>query len=333
MTMPSVSIIIPVYNGAGTIVKAIETSLAQVYAGTKEVVIVDDGSTDNTSALVASYPVVYLRQENAGPASARNLGAKHAQGDIFIFTDADCCPEPGWLEKLMAGFSSNDTGAVCGSYAIANPQEPLARVIHDEILFRHHRLMPEFPRAFGSYNVAIRSQVFRAVGGFNAMYLNASGEDNDLSYKILAAGHKIRFLREARVAHYHQTKVSQYLKEQFRHGVWRVKMYADHAQMISGDDYTFWKDIIEPPCVLLVFLFCAIKPDSSIFTLSAFFFFELVFAIVMMREARDVLLAGCIFFLRAFARTFGFLLGGILLLTTIIKKGKKNLRGGIAMLI
>ncbi len=333
MTTPSVSIIIPVYNGAATIAQAIERSLAQVYSGTKEVVVVDDGSTDNTAAVVSSYPVVYLKQENAGPASARNLGAKHAKGDVFVFTDADCLPEPGWLSLMIAGFNSNDTGSVCGSYAIANPEEQLARVIHDEILFRHHRLMPEFPRAFGSYNVAIRADLFRSVGGFNAVYRNASGEDNDLSYKILAAGQKIHFLKGALVAHYHQTRLFKYLQEQFRHGFWRVKMYQDHARMITGDDYTFWKDMIEPFCVLLFFGLLFTRPDVVILAVSCFFLFELVFAAVMMRDARDIFFAGCVFSSRAFARTFGFLLGGWALIITIIKKGKKNLRGNAPMLI
>ncbi len=333
MITPSVSIIIPVYNGSATIAQAIEKSLEQVYPGTKEVVVVDDGSTDNTAAVVSSYPVIYLKQENAGPASARNFGAKHAKGDVFIFTDADCLPETGWLSNLIAGFSSNDIGSVCGSYAIANPEKQLARVIHDEILFRHQRLMPEFPRAFGSYNVAIRADLFRSVGGFNAVYRNASGEDNDLSYKILATGRKIHFLRGALVAHFHQTHLRKYLQEQFRHGFWRVKMYHDHAHMITGDDYTFWKDMVEPVCVLISFVFFFIRPDVSILAVSAFFLFELVFAAVMMRDVRDVFFSGCVFTLRAFARTFGLLLGGVALILTIIKKGKKNLRGNAPMLI
>lgn len=333
MTYPSVSIIIPVYNGSATIAETIENSLAQVYPGVKEVVVVDDGSIDNTAAVVSSYGVVCVKQKNAGPASARNAGAKHAQGEVFVFTDADCRPEPGWLLKMIAGFSSNDIGAVCGSYAIANPDKPLARVIHAEIMFRHERLMPEFPRAFGSYNVAIRRDVFRSVGGFDEAYRHASGEDNDLSYKILAVGKKIRFLLDARVAHYHQTSLLKYLKEQFRHGVWRVKTYLDHARMMAGDDYTFWKDIVEPVGVFLLLMFFVINVDVFVLALSCFFLFELIFAVLMIRDVRDIFFAGCVFWLRAFARTFGFFIGGVLLIPMIIKKGKKNLRVNAAMLI
>ena len=256
-----VSVIIPAYNAEDTLAAAIEAVCAQDAVARVELIVVDDGSTDTTADIVRRYPgVVYVHQDNAGPASARNHGARIAKGSILFFTDSDCSPERSWISKMLKGFAHESVSAVAGSYGIANTASPLARVIHAEIVFRHRVLMPDFPKAFGSYNVAIRRAVFEAAGGFNAQYRTASGEDNDLSYKIIARGGRIFFRRDACVDHYHQEALPRYLKEQFRHGVWRLKMYADHPGMMAGDGYTFWKDVVEVPVAaahLFVF-FCPV---------------------------------------------------------------------------
>ena len=103
--------------------------------------------------------------------------------------------------------------------------------------------MPQYPKSFGSYNFCIKKNIFDEVNGFDENYKNASGEDNDLSYKIGNAGYKIYFNKEMLVKHHHPEKVWKYLKEQYQHGFWRAKMYKDHPCMIMGDDYTYWKDI------------------------------------------------------------------------------------------
>lgn len=323
----SVSVIIPAFNAEETIGDALAALEAQTCQKPFEILVVDDGSTDATARIVQSYPhVKYLFQPNAGPASARNYGARRATGNILLFTDADCCPEREWVEKMVGGFSDPDIAVVAGGYGIANPGSWLARVIHYEIKYRHHRLMPEFPKAFGSYNFAIRHEVFDAVGGFNAAYRRASGEDNDLSYKVLQRGSRIRFLRSALVDHYHQTKFGKYMKEQFRHGIWRVRMYIDHPVMAAGDDYTFWKDIVEVPAALLscvaVFFF-----PPLLFGIGVLFFgtVETVFGIIMMPRPMEGLVAGTVFFLRSYVRAAGFVAGLFKFIIYIFNK-QKNLK-------
>ena len=249
-----VSVIIPAYNASATIGQALNALSRQNCFQPFEVIVVDDGSSDKTAEIVASFPSVrYIRQDNAGPAAARNHGARLAQGEYLAFTDSDCIPHEDWISQLMSGFSQPHVGVVAGSYGIANPKSRLARGIHKEILWRHQHLMPDFPNSFGSYNFCVRKNVFDAVGGFNTAYRTASGEDNDLSYKITGSGWRIYFERKAFVDHYHPTRVVKYLKEQFRHGFWRLKMYMDHPRMMRGDGYTYWKDIIEMPLAAVFF--------------------------------------------------------------------------------
>ena len=326
-----VSIVIPAYNCEDTILKAVRAALGQSY-GSVEVIVVDDGSVDRTAAIVRSLKEVkYIRQTNQGPAAARNKGAGEAKGGLIFFTDSDCIPERDWVKKMVPFFDEDaDVAVVCGSYGISNNESMLARCIHKEILFRHKRLLPRYPRSFGSYNFGIRRDIFNRLGGFNTDYRYASGEDNDLSYKVLGAGYKILFVPDAVVLHHFPTSVVKYLREQFRHGVWRVKMYVDHPRMITGDDYTFWKDIVEIP-VAFVFLLCFFLSfwiDSVFlsFCLCFFvvlFFLNFSFSFIMIKSFFDVIFFSYVMFVRSFARALGFSSG---IVWFILTQGYKKIK-------
>lgn len=326
MSKPTVSVVVPAYNCAQTIAQTIESLLKQTNPFS-QIVIVDDGSTDDTAAVIKSFDSVkFIYQDNAGPACARNTGAKAANTEWVVFTDSDCIAHQDWCEKLSRGFSESKHGAVMGSYGIANSSSLLARCVHGEILYRHRCLMPKYPQAFGSYNVAICKKIFEEVGGFDETYRNASGEDNDLSYKILQSGYKIYFEQEALVDHFHPQKVYKYLKEQYRHGFWRVKMYQNHPQMIKGDDYTYWKDIVEMPLALgMIVLFGASffagwAWNAWIFLTVVLSFIELYGAYVTLKKPFESIFWSFVLFFRAFARFFGLSSGVVLFFTSKILK-------------
>ena len=245
-----VSVVIPAYNAGETIGEAVKRSLSQAKGSLEvEVIVVDDGSTDGTADIAESAGATVIRQQNAGPAAARNRGWQNASGRFICFIDSDCLPIATWLENLLDGFTDSQVGAVAGSYDIANTSSWLARWVHREIMERHGR-MPASVRAFGSYNVSIPRYVLEATGGFDPAYRKASGEDNDLSYRIIKRGWQISFRPQAKVAHYHPEKVYKYLLDQCRHGFWRAKLYRDHPDMTGGDDYTRLRDRAEPLLLL-----------------------------------------------------------------------------------
>ncbi len=239
-----VSIIVPAYNASATLAGCIEACLNQTWED-REVIIVDDGSTDDTPRIAQSYPVHYIRQENSGPAAARNRGAREAQGAVLAFTDSDCIPCPDWVERLAGGIGGQ-VAAVGGTYGIANPESLLARMVNEEIAVRHERL-GELVDFLGSFNVAYRKDAFDAVGGFDESFRMASAEDNDLSYRLQDAGYLLRFCPEAIVDHFHPTRLWPYLRTQMWHGYWRVKLYRKHAgRARKGDQYAGLGDLLAP---------------------------------------------------------------------------------------
>lgn len=312
-TVPSVSVIIPVYNRETVIGSVIRALLNQNQPPT-EIIVVDDGSKDRTAEIVRSYPVRYIIQENKGPASARNRGFKESSGDIIVFIDSDCIARDDLILNLLEGFDSPEVGAVAGSYDIANPENLLARLIHEEIKWRHSRL-GKYTRAFGSYCVAIRRDVLQRAGGFDESYKMACAEDTDLSYRILKMGYKIRFTPDAVVAHYHPENLMGYLRVQSNHGYWRMKLYKNHRDMMKGDDYTILKDILELPLALSVIFSIPFILTRSIYLfflpLSTLFLLQLFPAIqisIMKKDVKYLYFSG-LGFIRSFARLFGMIRG------------------------
>lgn len=114
--MPQVSVIIPTYNSARYVVDAVESVLAQTYRDF-EVIVIDDGSTDETPEVMKRYgaPVRYLRQENAGVAAARNRGIAESRGRYIAFLDADDTWFPEKLERQMAALAGSGGARACYS--------------------------------------------------------------------------------------------------------------------------------------------------------------------------------------------------------------------------
>lgn len=239
-----VAVISAVYNEEKNLPALLEALTRQTQKP-DQFILVDDGSTDGTEEMMRKgdpagrpYPswVNYLRQENKGPASARNAGWRYVQADICIFIDGDCVPEPDWIERLVKPFSSPEAGASAGTYKTLNPENPLARFIGLEIAWRY-RHKPREVDAHGSYNLAVRRTALEEIGGFREDYPAPSGEDWDLTYKISRRS-KIIFIPEAVVGHYHPERFWPYLKNQVRRAYDRIKVYRDHPDKARGDTYT-----------------------------------------------------------------------------------------------
>ncbi len=312
---PAVTVVIPAYNAARTIAPCLAACLAQDYPDV-EVIVVDDGSTDGTARIVRAYPVRYIRQDNAGPATARNRGWRAASGDVICFTDADCVPQPGWVAGLVRHYTADDVAGVGGSYGIVNDDNLLAACVHEEIVQRHLR-MPDTVDYLGSFNASYRRRVLEEVGGFDESYRMASGEDNDLAYRVRKRGYRLLFDRDVRVAHQHPERLWPYLRSQFWHGYWRMKLYRDHPRMGGGDVYAGLWDFVQPPLAVLTL---GLLPLTVVFHRLAYVILGLVgaalwlqlpipLAIVRRTGQPKYLFLAAVTLLRGYARGLGMALG------------------------
>jgi len=256
-----ISVVIPAYNASSTIKKCLDAVVSQDFKDTYEIVMVDDGSKDNTAEIVKKYKKVkYIFQKNAGPATARNKGWENSNGDIIVFTDSDCVPEKDWLSEMVKPFEKEKSiGAVGGAYGkTINNESKLATLIGEEIKFRYKNI-GNYTDAHGSYSLAVRKEILEKVNGFNESYPVATAEDWDLCYKITKLGYKIYFNKKAKTGHHHPSNLKKYLKTQFRHGFYRMKLYKDHKDKASGDKYSGnAKYIVAFSGLTILFLFLGI---------------------------------------------------------------------------
>jgi len=234
------SVILGVYNEEENIERFIKAILSQTYLP-REIVIVDDGSTDKTAEIVKKYAngnqvLKYIYQENRGPAAARNNAWRNANADVCIFTDGDCVPRNNWIEEIIKPFCDVRIAAVGGRYETINKNKILARFIGYEIDYRYRKVEKEIT-AHGTYNLAVRKKVLEEIGGFDEKYKRPSGEDWDITYKI-SEKYKIIFTRSAIVGHNHPEEFWPYLKNQFFRGFDRIRVYRDHPEKMKGDNYT-----------------------------------------------------------------------------------------------
>lgn len=245
----SVSIVVPAYNAEDVLPTCIDALLSQTsIPKTAEIVIVDDGSRDDTvkiaesrveDALAKGFRLVVLRQpKNAGPAAARNRGAFEATGDVVIFTDSDCEPLPHWLGEMLSPFADETVSAVKGAYLSKQP-ELGARFAQAEFEERYRLLAAaETVDVVFSYSAAFRSKVFRELEGFDSRFPVADNEDTDLSWRLTEAGHKIVFNPRAELYHRHVPSVSTYLKKKVSRGYWRMVVYRRFPDKAVKDSYT-----------------------------------------------------------------------------------------------
>lgn len=185
MTAPTFSVIIPVYNGAGTIARAIESVLTQTYPAS-EVIVVDDGSTDETASVVCEFGsrVTYLHQINAGVSAARNSGVQHARSEWLAFLDADDWYYPDrlrwhaeWIERdpgldFLTGdyeYCSADGNLISRSMETTQAGLALLRKASGrrEVIMGMEEMEPFVENHFGdTHTLSVPRQTFTRLGGY-----------------------------------------------------------------------------------------------------------------------------------------------------------------------
>lgn len=196
MTDPSfdVSIIVPVYNGGAEVRECIAALQATSRGVRTEIIVVDDGSTDSTAKVVKGLGVkVISLDRNYGQSVARNRGAQCARAPLLLFVDADVVLAPEAVTKVVAFMNDNPQyAALFGSYD-DQPRSPTIVSQYRNLLHHFtHQQGDQEASTFWSGCGAVRTSVFRDIGGFDEGPYDAKMEDVELGYRLREAGHRIR---------------------------------------------------------------------------------------------------------------------------------------------
>jgi len=240
---PRVSVVVCTFNGAETLEQCLRSLLFLNYPN-YEIIVVDDGSTDGTAAILERFESIRaVYQSNQGLSKARNVGLSVATGEIIAYTDSDCFADPDWLTYLVYQFLCSDASAVGGpnlapedgwlaACVAAAPGQPM-HVLESNQVAEH----------IPGCNMAIRRHALAAINGFDTQYRKA-GDDVDVCWRLQQAGYWITFAPGAFVWHHRRQTVRAYLRQQAGYGEAEALLRFKHPDKFNGRGDGKWRGVL-----------------------------------------------------------------------------------------
>jgi len=239
---PFFSIIIPTYNRPKQLAVCLQSLANLEYPrDCFEVIVVDDGSPIALEPVIAPFrcqlPITLLNQKNAGPATARNTGAARARGEFIVFTDDDCAPAPDYLQRLAERLAKTTACALGGRTINAlsdNPYSTASQLLID-YLYAYYNVDPGQACFLTSNNMALPTELFHAIGGFDTSFALAAGEDRELCDRWRHHGHRIIYATEALVYHSHAMTLRKFWRQHFNYGRGAAAFHQTRGRRNTGD--------------------------------------------------------------------------------------------------
>jgi glycosyltransferase involved in cell wall biosynthesis len=240
-TFPIFSIVIPTYNRPQPLHHCLSVLLNLDYPRDRfEVIVVDDGSSVALQPVIAPFQdplsLTLVRQDNGGPAKARNTGAAIASGEFIAFTDDDCAPAPHWLRAFAQQFQSSPHALLGGNtlnYLSGNIYATAHQSLVD-YLYQHYNANPNQAKFFTSNNIALSREGFRQIGCFNTTFPLAAGEDRELCDRWLHQGYGMCYVSAAVVHHTHSMTLRSFWRQHFNYGQGAFHFHQLRAQRGTG---------------------------------------------------------------------------------------------------
>src|SRR5438093_505519 len=236
---PSISVIVCTHNGGTTLGECLG-GLDQVDYPDIEVIVVDDGSSDDSAEIASRHDVNLIRTERRGLSCARNAGLAAARGDIVAYIDDDAWPDRDWLSYLALSFMSSSHAGIGGP----NIPPPDERVIPESIARApggpiHVMLSDLEAEHIPGCNMAFRRTALEAVGGFDSQFAVA-GDDVDMCWRLQAMGWTLGFSPAAMVWHRRRRTIGAYLRQQAGYGKAEALLERKWPEHYNGGGHVKW---------------------------------------------------------------------------------------------
>jgi glycosyl transferase family 2 len=235
--MQGVSFVVPVHNGARCVRDALASILEQADGRPMEIIVVDDVSSDDSSMLLRrladEWPLRIVAGEGRGAAAAINAGVRAAIYPIICQVDQDVVLRPGWMQRLVKELDNPSVGAVQGYYVTDSGSTLYARAMGYDLEQRYAAIDGAETTHACTGNSAYRAEALRRVGLFDEDF--GYGYDNDLSYRLRAAGYRLVLSRDAQSVHRWREGLLGYLVQQYGFGYGRIDLVAKHPERFGGD--------------------------------------------------------------------------------------------------
>jgi glycosyltransferase involved in cell wall biosynthesis len=236
---PFFSIIVPTYNRPAKLAVCLEALCRLDYPRDGfEVIVVDDGSNTLLQPVMASFfdqlDVTLLTQTNAGPAAARNTGAKRATGEFLAFIDDDCTPLPDWLQKLANRFAEIPDHAV-GGRTLNALFENLYSTASQNLIntsYAYYNHIPSQASFFASNNLTVPAAHFHSIGGFDITF--KTSEDRDFCDRWRYHGFQMTYAPEILIYHSHPLNFRAFWRRHFNYGTGAYRYHQARAQRGTG---------------------------------------------------------------------------------------------------
>lgn len=249
-----VSVVVPTFNRPAAVAACLDALARQAYPADRlEVIVVDDGSAPTKAAAVAAaatrHGVRLVRQENHGPAAARNAGVRRARGEYVAFTDDDCAPASDWVAALAAAaapdraLGGRTVNAVAGN-ACAEATQLLIDYLYEYYAGREGAF-------FTSNNLMMPRDRLLAIGGFDATIPHAGAEDREVCARWRDRGGALEYVPAAVVHHGHALTLPAFWRQHFTYGrgAWRYRLSRATwtNQPVRLEPWAFYRDLIAYP--------------------------------------------------------------------------------------
>lgn len=210
------SIIIPTFNREALLQRLVQSILSQEVKSF-ELIIVNDGGTELLP--FNDERIRIISQPNSGPAVARNNGASHASGEIFVFVDDDCLLPMNFFNDLLLTFQEYHCDAVAGKTVNGLPENIFSRTYQATTDYFSSVLNKEEGKAFfvTTNNFSCKRETFLQIGGFDVQFRRGA-EDREFAARMIRHGKKIVFSERTAIGHFHHFTFLSFIKHNYQHG-------------------------------------------------------------------------------------------------------------------